>query len=489
MSLAISSTTYVYPRPSARNEGWLQKLGGVCARVGDAAASFFFPGGERGIANRACSEHIEAEISAIQNGRKTGASLGAWIYDFFANIVANFSCDSACTSRQLFRVLSACLLVPAEMAKEFVSKAEYTAAPLCIVQGLAAFLIGGKVFVDERKIGDGEGKVQTGINLLLQGVFGTAAGSIWTASIPYGATAIGQMLNTAVCPLFAVGSFVNLVFTSLRLHQVRMFEKEFVSCLQEEKGRPMNASLKAKSRANVLDLLDRSLRLSLEERKEMIAVARENKKKIEAEVRKKNPTWSGWRIRSEAATLYKLDLKARMQNALKVKKAYFERRVNSECYEVVTENLDAWKSGRKGSVTMEQAVKKIQQTIFCNKVILGVKIAILILGIAALIAFTILPIGNLAIFAVFLATGIIWMALDLRGSAYWPKIRRLLFGDVTDAAKKALGSTHAPLFRNIGARLRLWRYGDAADETRKRIEERRRTLIRQRQFIRAGGWC
>jgi hypothetical protein len=141
-------------------------------------------------------------------------------------------------------------------------------------------------------------------------------------------------------------------------------------------------------------------------------------------------------VQAEVWKRYKKDLETLAESAMKVKKARFERRVNGECSDLIMENLESWKKGRCGRVSVAQVVAKVKATIFCNKVILGLKIAILILGIAALIAFTFIPAGNLVIFSVFLITGIIWIALDLRGSAYWPRIRRFCLGDWADPVVK-----------------------------------------------------
>jgi hypothetical protein len=136
------------------------------------------------------------------------------------------------------------------------------------------------------------------------------------------------------------------------------------------------------------------------------------------------------------------------KDALSRQKAYLERRLNPECYSLMLSYLKGELANASDAVNpagavpvekiaLEQVRQKITDTIWWNRFVLGVRIAITIAGIAALIALAIFPCGYLAIFLVLTITTICWVILDIRGSALWPKIRHALTDE--DACLGKLG--------------------------------------------------
>ncbi len=360
-------------------------------------------------------------------------TIGQVVKDIFVNIFAFFGGDAMCGVRRFFNVAPPAVMAAADAAKTADALAA-GAIGASLVQGGVQIALGVQQTV-EACHKDNEG-VDFGLNLIVQGIFNIVAGVLWAVvywSAVFAATTAGILIGTVACPLlFAASCLFNLVLAVKKLINLIEFNKEFRKCFT-----------KTASGEEVVDegklqaFIQKCLLITEGDEKKIDDEAKVYCKKMilknhpEVVVSKSGPVFTEEftqvRFDDEVQKMLGRVKEALRKTTLETKKAYLERRLNSECYEKMHQYL-------AGTATFkaEQLARKITNTIWWNRFFTVVKIVILVAGIAALIALTICPAGHLAIFLVLFITLLCWVILDLRGCALWPKIRRHLFGDETE---------------------------------------------------------
>ncbi len=402
------------------------------------------------------------------------------IYDAGESLVASGFNDAVSTIRNGFRIAWGFdNKVVSRLASVFV-------IPLTLVAGVLLLIDGIADLRKAQSIDYKEGKINALVNEMGQAVLTIVAGTLWAVcqfvESPLGTTTakvIEFMGNYVINPIFILSSLIGLVFTSRKLYRVVKFEDEFfeiVAKKPEDEAQASKApaeqkkkdaaeatgsakphrkhrrriSLDQKQKRELLQFFKKHLCLS-EQEKEKIKqeiLSKESQKKLFREVLKQHPELDHAQLeeafaaenpsqlpqdvialldplRKEFQAMLKQQTEKRMDNARAVKKEEFESKTNGECSQMILGNLVAWEAGNnKGeTASLTEAAQKVRETLFWNKVILGAKIAILVAGIVGMILFTVFPGGLPIIALISIATGVVWVLLDIRGSALWPKIR------------------------------------------------------------------
>jgi hypothetical protein len=356
---------------------------------------------------------------SIKASKKMITTVGEYGKDCLVNGVFTGT-DAAAGVRDLCKLLYGA-------TSSVVQKLAHPVIVLGIFQGLIQLLQGLTGVYASSKIQDNEG-VRGSIMDLLQGVENGVGSALWgvTEWIPaLGASPVGAVLSSFVTPLFLGASAINYLVALNNLVISEIFHERLMRCLLNNKN--ISPEHKDQDKANLTNYFKGLLELSTEEEKkiEQAVDSPLNKKWLEIKRRifhsKKTP--------DEMRTK---DLEGRTANAIAVKRNAFERRTSGECGDIVLTNLKDWKNGLVGKTSLETALATIKSTIFWNRIFLALKMTVVAAGMAATIALLFCPQGHIAIFAVAVTVGVLWMVLDTRSTLIWKKL------DLWEKARKSI---------------------------------------------------